>query len=89
MLIHFTKRDVGCYADGAYGHDHIRERLADLVESVGRRSLALDKLIEDLRNPMSDDASEEEDALDYLQTFTAEGVYWAFEGGDLILWEDD
>ena len=32
---HFTYVDIGCHADGAFGHTHVRARLADLVEQVG------------------------------------------------------
>jgi hypothetical protein len=34
---------------------------------------------------MSDDASEEDDALDILQEFTESGLIWQFVDGDLML----
>lgn len=80
----FTSEDAGVWADGTLGHSHIREVLADLMKEMGHSSLA-----KELRGPMSDDASEEDEALDVLNDNTEEGVFWEFYEGDLVLVETD
>lgn len=74
----YLKEDVGCYADGSFGWDHVRARLADLVESLDAN------LADDLRSTMTDDAGEEEEALDLLQDVTESGLVWMLDG-DLLL----
>lgn len=69
----------GCYGDGTFGHQHVRERLAAEVSRFDA------ELAELLRGPMSDDASEEDEALDILNEHTASHLYWAFVDGDLML----
>jgi hypothetical protein len=76
----YTAADVGCYADGAGGHGHIRARLAEMVAVLGRPDLAAE-----LRAEMTDDAAEELDALEVLQDVTTAGAVWEFRDGDLIL----
>jgi hypothetical protein len=78
-MVRFTTRDVGCYADGAFGHAHCRQVLADLVEPCDQA------LSEALRADMSDDAWEEDAALDLLNEGSEEGVFWTFHNGDLVL----
>jgi hypothetical protein len=78
----FNKEDMGIYGDGALGHQHIRERLAYLVEPWSP------DLAKELKGPMSDDASEEYDAIDELQTHTEEGLIWGFSNGDLGLFAE-
>ena len=75
----YTKADVGCHADGAAGWDHVRDVLADLVEPFdGAIATAL-------RAEMSDDAWEEYEALDVLNSQCVEGCYFDFVNGDLLL----
>ncbi len=74
--------DLGCYADGALGHDHIRSQLALLVQEVDGFD---PDLAESLRGEMPDDAWDEDEALNLLNSHTAEGLVWTFEGGDLLL----
>ena len=31
----FTSDDIGCYADGTNGHNHLRDVLADLMLGIG------------------------------------------------------
>jgi len=79
--------EPGCYGDGVYGWDHVRDALAGLVESLG--PLGAD-LAEELQGLMSDDASEEDDALDLLNEHTT-GGYWAFgeNGEGLMLYQEE
>lgn len=89
----FTAEHVGCYADGASGHTHVRAVLGGLLKgtvSVGPVGIALRVkarlIIEALRADMSDDASEEDKALDFLNTHScADGVQFELCDGDLIL----
>lgn len=76
----FTKNDIGCYADSGFGHDHVRSMLSMLVLDAGREDLA-----ELLLGDMSDDASEEDEALDVLNELCSENVYFDFHDGDLML----
>jgi len=69
----------GCYADAALGWDHVRGRLAKLVEEF----LGDSRLSEELGGEISDDASEELEAIDKLNKITIGGV-WSLES-DLIL----
>lgn len=91
-LIYFTAMDVGCFADGAFGHQYCRERLADAVETLMVRrnghQIATPALVASLRGEMPDDAWDEDEALSFLQGHTAEGLTWEFIDGDLVLTED-
>jgi hypothetical protein len=91
MALAWNKNDAGCWADGALGHDHVRQRLAQLVANVWTPEM-LDKygydVAEVLDKEMSDDASEEDDALDIIQEFTDASLTWQFVDGDLLLLED-
>lgn len=72
----------GCWADGAYGHEHVRRRLAELVREFD------ENIADELLKPMSDDASEEMDALQILNDNTIHPNYyvvWEFVDGDLML----
>lgn len=88
--MHFTLDDVGCHADGAFGHQHCRERLASLLDEAfdgkGFDHLVVAGL---LRGPGSDDLAEEDEAIDLLQSVTEDGLFWAFLDGDLILGRED
>lgn len=88
MLHYFKPSDAGCYADGAFGHQHVRERLAHEVEALARRTFKIDEhadLIAELRADMSDDASEEEHAIGLLNNYCADGCHFEFVDGDLML----
>lgn len=80
MGYRFTSQDVGCWADGAYGEDHRRRKLAAMLRDLGAEGAALY-----LDEEPSDDYSEEDDALDILQKHTAPGLLWFMESGDLLL----
>jgi len=91
----FTCFDSGCFADGTYGHDRIRSKLADLCRSFSkspRDSATMhDKgaeLADLLQGPMSDDAWEEYEALDFLNCHAVDhSCYFDFVEGDLLLLE--
>lgn len=92
----FTRRDMGCIADGTLGHQHCRERLADALCALyeharstwthARIGETLDT-ITSLRSEMPDDARDEYDAIERLNTYTADGLVWEFVDGDLMLRE--
>lgn len=91
--MYLNKNDVGCYADGSLGHAYVRGVLATLLERLPESHDDTDasryQLANELREDMTDDAGEEDDALEILQEHTAEGLTWEFHEGDLILGEDD
>ena len=96
-MILYKKTDCGCYGDGStFGTTHIRERLYDLVNSTlkfGNPDLTQlefgERLLADLDAEPSDDFSEEDNAIDFLQQFTEEGLFWMMHSGDLILTEEE
>ena len=83
----FSGEDAGVFADGTFGHSHARNRLAELVEAVdgGMCNSDAQDLMESLGGPMPDDAWDEDEALDMLNTATTEGFEWTFHDGDLML----
>ena len=91
----FDTADMGCHADGANGHEHVRARLAELVEVVSENTIAdervddVEAVIASLRGTMPDDAWDENEALEILECHTAEAVTWLFEDGCLILTDVD
>lgn len=94
-LIYYKASDVGCYADGTFGHQHCRSVLADLVQNIARRAnrtsastfpvCSMSDLERSLRSDMPDDAWDEFDAIDILNGYCADGVAFEFVGGDLVL----
>ena len=84
----YTAKDAGCYADGAYGHNHCRDVLAELFAVCQQRTgVAPEGAWETergLAGEGSDDLHEEDDAIDYLNTVT-EGATWQYVDGDLML----
>lgn len=79
----FGKSEIGCHADGAFGHDHCREVLARiLMECTGLQTETVEALLLD----PTDDFGEEDDAIDWLnQNACSDGVWFEFENGDLLL----
>lgn len=86
MLKVFDVRDVGQYADGSFGHNHVRARLHDLVAPyLDQEHSADDKaLAYSLLNDMPGDAWDEEEALDILNLNSVD-VVWQLVGGSLVL----
>jgi len=92
----FTAQDFGCFGDGAFGHQHVRESLANLLVQMFRHSPrggdgpywdnTVSPLVEELRGDMSDDASEEYDAIDLLnERCCSWECVFDFIDGDLML----
>ena len=80
----YGRSDVGCYADGAGGQEHIRAVLADIL-GYFRKTSEIRALIAELEDEPSDDMSEEDDAIELLNSITAEGFSWGMSNGDLML----
>lgn len=92
MALAWNRNDVGCWADGALGIMHVRQRLACLVANVWNQELWQKygySIPAELDGVPSDDGGEEFDALEVLQEFTESGVVWMFDGGDLLLVKDE
>ena len=94
----FTKSDIGCYADGAFGQDHRRSKLANLIVSVSQRCGATkdnrndnyelidhQAIVHQLINAPSNDFSEEHAAIEIIQDHTELGLTWQIVDGDLML----
>ena len=89
-MICFDPKDCGCYADGAAGHEHVRERLASLLDDVQHpEKQEHAELIESLYGDMPDDAWDEDEALEVLDQYTDSRCAWIMEGGDLILTDQE
>jgi len=75
---------LGCIADGSYGQAHIRERLAEMVQGYGRKGkqVAADLMCSD--SPETQDNAESE-AIDLLNNYTEDGIYFTMSNGDLLL----
>jgi hypothetical protein len=94
MALAYTKKDVGCWIDGAFGEEHRRAKLADMVRDLETREMIDTRgysVVESLSSAPTDsdripaDFSDEDDALEILQEFTESGLVWTFESGDLLL----
>ena len=80
---------TGCYGDGALGHQHCRERLAEILEDTGHYSNHTKILKDSLAGAMPDDAWDEDDAIDLLNSLPisqVDGAAWGFQDGDFGLW---
>ena len=78
----FGLADAGCYAEGGYGHSHVRERLAELYRALPS---AHGDVSEALEAEASSDAWEESAAVDELGLYCDSDVYWTLAEGDLVL----
>lgn len=89
-MILFTAKHEGCYADGTFGADHRRQLLADMLGDIMNRHFdEYQKLQRELRIEPSDDISEEDDALEIINSVTSNAT-WQMVDGDLMLigeWE--
>jgi len=90
----YTANDCGCWIDCAYGPEHARDKLADMLKEC--RAYApldtqrtIDEICEQLTKSMSDDDWETDAGTDLLNEYTAEGLVWIWDAGDLILTTDD
>lgn len=87
MSYRWTKEDAGCYVDGTFGEDHLRDVLAGLLRVTG----GADELASSLHSPDPEDDSGDDiiDALEHLQEHTEDGLSWILDNGDLFLLQDD
>ncbi len=95
----FLISDVGCYADGALGHQHVRDKMADLLERLYRHhprggnglywESDIKALVAELRGEMSDDASEEYEAIEWLNRECYDDTRFELIEGNLVLVGDD
>lgn len=82
----YGPKDVGCFADGAFGHKHVRGALSMLLLAVFPENNAeTTELRIRLNQEMSDDASEEDDVINLLNDYACEGVFFEMVDGDLML----
>lgn len=81
---------IGCYGDGALGHQHTREVCAKLIEQVSLDCSDRHMIENALRGEMSDDAWEEDAALVILEANAGvEGASWGWRDGDFGLWPNE
>ena len=97
----YTAKDVGCYIDGARGLGDSMHRLsiimldAALITFPGIADFPTAELAEvyDILNTgnaekLADDHSEFNDATEYLQSLTEEGLTWYWDDGLTLLPND-
>jgi hypothetical protein len=86
--------DAGCWADGAGGHDRIRMVMANTLATLYRHHPRggegvhwpeVSEVCEALDSEMSDDAWEEDEALEWLNRACEDGCWFEFVDGDLML----
>ena len=95
-MILYNKSDLGCHIDGAYGTDHARRKLIDMLEYClcayspnEKPRPQIEKIQTYLEQEPSDDMSEFDEATEILQDHTTDGLVWIWDGGDLILTTDE
>ncbi len=91
-----TKLEIGCYGDGTFGRQHVRERCAEVLERTARitnhpgNANTMREIADALRGEMSDDAGEEADACDMLNDVAGRpDAYWGWNDGDFGLWPSE
>ena len=96
MRYAFTKADVGLYADGAFGHEHLRNKLADLLVHVNPKEspriskIWAETLISLTCKEPPDDCRDEDEAIELLnECACAPSVHFVMRDGDLILVDSD
>ncbi len=87
MGLEFSSEDCGVYADGALGHGHLRNRLAELLLAVDNSPLASEavEVAESLGGEMPDDCWDEDRAIEFLEAATSSDLAWCMQDGDLLL----
>lgn len=94
---------VDVYGDGTFGHQHTRERCADVLAYYANENFTsrgqplptfgilrtVEEIVASLRSEMSDDATEEYAACDWLNEFAPfTGASWDWRDDDFGLWPD-
>lgn len=82
----------GLYGDASLGSDHVRARIADLLEDACGVTDKTREILESLAGGMPDDAWDEDEAQDLLNEseHTPRHCYWGYDdnGMGFGLWED-
>lgn len=90
--------EPGCYADGCFGHDHIRAVMATMLTHMFRHQPRggdgiyweeVEPITERLLEDPSDDFGEEDDAIHWLNKMCATGLYFTMLDGDFVLIHED
>jgi hypothetical protein len=85
-----TKYEIGCYGDGALGHQHTRERCAAIVRENSLDCSDERAIEKALMGEMSDDGWEEDAALIILEAnVPVNGASWGWQDGDFGLWQNE
>lgn len=88
-----SDKDLGCWADGALGHDRCRMVLANVLANCftgpARQDGELVELLDSLDSPPADDFYDEELALCHINESLPYAFYLRFLDGDLILMKED
>ena len=88
----YTREDIGCYFDGAFGFDYNGMRVLHLAGAHGFKWT-----VRDIETPFMEDDEydaficEVQDAEDYLNEHTTrpDNTHWSWEDGDFGLWQYD
>lgn len=86
----FTSKDMGTFIDGAHGEAHAIRKMAGLIAEVLTPEASV--LLEEYENDAVDDEYAQEwldNATDELYEATEEGLNWVWDGGDLILTDEE
>jgi hypothetical protein len=85
METKYTKTDLGCYVDGAFGVDHAYEVVAGLVEPYDKELAA--ELYALASGETEDEFGSEtlDDATDILNQYVEDGICFYWYAGDLLL----
>jgi len=81
----YTKKDIGCYFDGAFG---FRTNAYRILEFADKHGYTLDVCPANLTDSEALDWYLDE-AIEYLnvETERPDNIFWAWEDGDFGLWE--
>lgn len=82
----YTQADVGCWIDGAFGTNHRRQKLIELIDGLDGGEIIAKGLEE---APEEEKDFFEDDALALLQEHTEDGFIWTMEAGDLLLVKEE
>ena len=84
-MIEYTKEDIGCYFDGAFGFDFNAKRLIDFAVNLGFKDQPIDYEDPDDLVWLCDAAEE------WLNDNTTrpDNTHWSWEDGDFGLWQYD
>lgn len=83
----FTRQQVGVWIDGAY--HHAEEKMADMISEIETPEAG--ELLEEYEEGLDDESYSEwlDDATEALYAATEDGLSWVWDGGDLILTDEE